>query len=230
MLSISPQFTANLNGRPAFKGLGEGVDYESLSKDKVDFYKQQTQELEDMANDTLTPKPAKKLLHGAAVISAALLEGWAVFWGASKLSKVAKIGLMSFKDGKIYAKVKNMFKNTGKIKSAVSSVVNFAKNNVNKLRNSNFAKTKTGDIVVKVVNALIKAGKAVGKGLKYVGKGLKAVGKFIYKPVEKHGAEKVYDTVTKGVATTLGVGSGVAGAYSASIKDKEQLENLSEVA
>lgn len=212
MLTISPMVTTYSN-KIKFKGEDTAPDYETLSQSKVDYYKQQTKELEDLANDTNTPKPAKKLLHGAAVISAALLEGWAVFWGASKLSKVTKIGLMSFKDSKFFGKVKNIFRPEGRIKSTATKVVDFAKDNIEKLRNSEFAQKKVGKVAVGAVNLILKA-------FEYLGKALKAVGSFIAKPFKKNGAEKVYDDVTKGISVTLGVGSGAAGAYSATMKNK----------
>lgn len=223
MLTISPRVTTFSNNI-RFRGDDTAPDYEALSQGKVDYYKQQTRELEDLANDENTPKPAKKLLHGAAVISASLLEGWAVFWGASKLSKVTKIGLMSLKNSKFFGKVKNIFRPDGKIRTAASKTINFASDNIERLRNSEFAQKKFGKVVVGAVNLILKA-------FEYIGKGLKAVGSLIAKPFKKNGAEKVYDDVTKGISVTLGVGSGAAGAYSATMKDKKEApENISEAA
>ena len=208
MLSIQPKITSYGNYRNNVSFKSDDFN-EEFYQSKVDYYKQQKQELDNLVENKDTPKFFKKALKAAAILTGALLEGWAVYWGSSKASSVIKKAVKSFNNGKAKESImKVLTPAKAFVKKYANKAGEFSAEEIAKFKNSEFANKKAGQ-------AITIAAKFVEQAYKATKKGLKAAKEFTQIPVKKYGAEALYDKVTSVISKTLGVGSGVAGAYAA---------------
>ena len=232
MLTIQPKFT-NYTAPKAisFKANGdETFDGEDLYKEKVDFYKKQTAEFEKMSNDSTNPDSLKKMMKGFRVVSEALLEGWAVAWGASKGSKILKSSVISGSKTNFVKGVKDVLrpiyrglKSSGKkITEKYTKIITDIKTSKFAENFSNFVEGMRKNPVGKYI---VKGFEYVGEGFKFVGKIIKAGAKKLAEPFKGKTKSEVYDKATKVASNTLGAGAGVAGAYNAATDaDKRKAE------
>lgn len=240
MLTIQPNVVNYSNKRPIhFRGEENGVAgslldgdiTEDLYNEKSNFYKSQIREFDKSINDEHTPDFMKKVLKGFRIISEALLEGWAVAWGASKGSKVIKSSVVKNVEevaGKHAQEVLTPFGE--KLSKGFKKVGEVVSKGVEKLKTSSFG-VAFSEKLAKITEKMNQnsVGKYIVKGFEYIGKGIKAVVNFITKPFKGAKASEVYDKATKATSTTLGVGAGAAGAYNATTKVNEK-DNQSKVA
>lgn len=240
MLTIQPNVVTYSNKRPVhFRANENGVAgsffdgdiTEDLYNEKSNFYKSQIREFDKSINDEHTPDFMKKVLKGFRIVSEALLEGWAVAWGASKGSKVIKSSVVKNVEevaGKHAQEVLTPFGE--KLAKGFKKIGKVLSKWVEKFKNSSFAlafSEKLAKITEKMNQNSV--GKYIVKGFQAVGEGIKAVVNFITKPFKGAKVSEVYDKATKATSTTLGVGAGAAGAYNATAKINEK-DNQSKVA
>ena len=200
---------------------------DAFYQQKVDYYKKQAQEFDDMSKNTDTPKGFRAVMKGFRVISEALLEGWAVAWGASKGSKVLKSSVLKGLQTNFGKHVKNALKSIGRgIKASGKKVSELYKNGIKAIKDSKFAE-EVSNFVEKMRNNSF--GKYVVKGFEYLGKAFKYIGsliasgaKKVAEPFTNKTTSEIYDKVAKGTSVTLGVGAGAAGAYSATISEDKK--------
>lgn len=232
MLTIQPNFTqySQQPKRVSFKS----AEYnDSLYREKTEFYEHQAQEFENLIDDETTPKPIKKLMKAFKVVSEALLEGWAVAWGASKGARVIKSAVMSGANSKIakdaHKVVKPMGERIAKIAKFVATTLS---TNLEKLKTSNFADriSKGFSRIAEKLNTS-KIGKKIVKGATIVGNGIKTLtDKALTKlssfadSVKNLDAENIYDKTAKASSKVLGVGAGAAGGYNALTDAEERAE------
>ncbi|MCM1338746.1 MAG: hypothetical protein NC191_03645 [Muribaculaceae bacterium] len=215
MLTIQPNVTAatrqyaqkNLH----FKGVDDDITEEYV-KGKQKFYEKQINDSEKIINNKKAPDTLKKIMKGIKVVSEGIIEGWAVLWGAKKGANFAKSGAISSVNSKFAKSVGKGFKAFGGFiakgfeKLSQSGLAEKAGNLVEKLNN-----TKFGKYIVSTGKAVVKAVKAAASFVKNKFSGIKG-----------ENIEKTYDKVANGTATTLGVGSGVAGTYSAAKAEEKK--------
>lgn len=235
MLTVQPKFT-NYTAPKAISFKSNDEDYvggakgEEYYKEKVDFYKKQAAEFERMSEDSTNPDSLKKMMKGFRVASEALLEGWAVAWGASKGSKILKASVISGSKTKFIKGVKNILRPIYKgMKSSGKKITETYTKTAERIKTSKFAekfnnfvegmrKNPVGKYIVKGFEYVVKA-------FKYVGKMIKAGAKKLIEPLKGKTKSEIYDKTTKVASNTLGVGAGVAGAYNAATgADKRQAD------
>lgn len=225
MLTIQPKITSYSKPAVSFKA-NEGND-ENYFKEKVDYYKQKAKEYEAMASDSNTPKGFRKVMRGFGVISEALLEGWAVAWGASKGAKILKSGVIKGAESKFVKHSKEVLKPVAEgIKSSGKKVAELFTKVIDNIKTSKVAEKLT-NFVGKMKEH--KVGKYIVEGFEYIGKALKYVGKLIAngakkiaEPFKNKPASEIYDKGAKAASVTLGVGAGAAGAYNAATNATER--------
>lgn len=234
MLTVQPKF-ANYVAPKAISFKAEEAEMSDDSyREKVNFYKKQSAEFEKMSNDSSNPESLKKMMKGFRVASEALLEGWAVAWGASKGSKILKSSVISGSKSKFIKGVKDILRPIYRgIKSSGKKFVEKYHKTIESIKTSKFAK-KFGNFVEKMRKNPV--GKYIVKGFEYTGQALKYVGKMIKSLVKKAGEpfkgktkSEIYDKTTKAAANTLGVGAGVAGAYNAATGADKRQEKADDV-
>ena len=227
MLTIQPKITNYTNSRLAF-GSGEASDAEANKNDefykqKIDFYKKQKQEYDNLLNENSTaPKGFKAVIRGFKIISEALLEGWALAWGVRKGSKVMKTSVLEGTNSSFTKKAKDILKPMWKgIKSSGSKLKESVVKSYETFKASKFA-TNVVEKVNKTVEALngnpvgkyvVKTFEYIGKAFKFAGAMLKKGYEWIKKPFVGKSADELYEKGTKAAATTLGVGAGGTAIY-----------------
>lgn len=231
MLTVQPNFTTKYAQKPiAFKGQEGSYDLtEDLYNEKSDFYKRQIRDLDEVIENDKTPSTLKRFAKGAKVVSEAVLEGWAVAWGAKKGANILKgtaakgINSKFSKNIQTFAtKAQDFIKSkkyVGKINTAIVD-------GIKKVRNS-----KVGQTIINTFNkfADTKVGGAIVKGLKIVGNAIRSAYKFVAKQFVKvkdatkgKSFDEVYEKTSKAAATTLGVGAGTTSAYTSVRKPEEK--------
>lgn len=241
MLTIQPNFTTKYVQKPtAFKGHEGAYDLtEDLYNEKSDFYKKQIKDLDEVIENDKTPSTLKKFAKGAKVVSEAVLEGWAVAWGAKKganiLKGTAAKGLNSkfAKNIQDFAtKAQDFIKTKGigtKLHTAIVKGI------------EKFKTSKIGQNIINTFNrfADTKVGGAIIKGFKVIGNAFKTAYGFVAKQFSKvktamsgKSFDEVYEKTSKAAATTLGVGAGTTSAYTSVRKPEENVakETAKEVA
>lgn len=237
MLTIQPKFTNYTASKAiSFKADGdETSDREEFYKEKVDFYKKQAEEFKEMEKDRSNPESFSKIMKVFRVVSEALLEGWAVAWGASKGSKLLKSSVISASKTNFVKGVKDILRPIYKgIKSSGKKIAEAYSNTITKIKTSKFAEK-----IEKFVNGMREnpIGKYIVNGFEYIGKGFKFVGKIIKagakklaEPFKGKTKSEVYDKATKFASNTLGFGAGGAGAYNAATDaEKRKAEQNSNI-
>lgn len=232
MLTIQPKFGNYSNHAIVFRAQ---EDKELDSKDrfyrmKVNHYKKQAQEFDELSKDEDSPSGFKMVMKGCGIVSEALLEGWAVAWGASKASKIFKSSFIKGAKTNFARRTRVILRPIKQgIKSSAQRLGKMFHNGIEKFKTSNFA-TKFNNIVEKMRNNAV--GKYIVGGFELIGKGLKAVGNWIsekyqnlVKPIKEKSSSEIYDKVSKATSTTLGVGAGVAGAYNSSTEVQKRQAN-----
>ena len=234
MLTVQPNFTNYSKPAVSFRAKDAQLDEnESYFKSKVDYYKQQAKEFEKLAQDQDTPKGFKKAMNVFKIVSEALLEGWAVAWGASKGCKILKSSFLKGADSKFVKHAKEVLKPLkAGLKDSGKKVGELFSSVVDKVKTSKFA-----DKFTKFVDKMRenKVGKYVVQGFEYVGKAFKYIGSLIKsgfeklaKPLREKPAGEIYDKAAKATSTTLGVGAGAAGAYNAATNADQRKEAAEE--
>ncbi len=219
MLKIKQNFTTKQYSPKVVHFKGQNEITEDYVNEQKAFYQEQIDKADKIIEDKRTPSFLKKFMKVSKIISEGFIDGWAVLFGALTGAQVVKKGALKSVNSKAAKNIGSGFKKIGTViskgfkKLADSGVakkaVDFASQLVEKLNNTKYGKY------------IVKAGKAVVNFIKSaVGITKKGVDK-ITKPLKEKGAEAVYDKTSKGVATTLGVGSGVAGTYSAAKKAEQ---------
>lgn len=234
MLTIQPNVVNYSNRKPVhFRGGEDGASgsildgeiTEDLYNQKSNFYKSQIREFDKSINDEHTPDFMKKVLKTFRIISEALLEGWAVAWGASKGSKVIKSSVVKGVENAAGKQAQEVLTPFGKkLEKGFKKVGEVVSKGIEKIKTSSFGiafSEKLAKLTEKMNQNSV--GKYIVKGFEYIGNGIKAVVNFITKPFKGAKVSEVYDKATKATSTTLGVGAGAAGAYNATAKvnDKE---------
>lgn len=224
MLTIQPNFTTHSNNRLSFKS-GYSVDTEEDKKfqEKTRFYEDQTQDFDNMINDTKTPEYMKKVFQGFKVASAGLFEGWLVMWGASKGSRFIKNGVLKGLNSKVVKEFKEIIKPLSKgLQSARKTISTAITDGATQFKNSEFLKKVNDNFI----------GKQIVNVFKFIGKSIAAVGSMVksgYNAIASHfkgkSASEIYDKAAKVTGTTLGVGAGAAGAYTATLKPEKPETN-----
>lgn len=222
MLTIQPNFSKvqQYAQRPLhFKGQSAEITEDYVNEQR-DFYEKQVREADKIINDEKAPEALKKGMKILKIISEGIIEGWAVLWGARTGAKFAKNGAIKTVNSKFA-------KNVGK---GLKSAGEFITKGFEKLSESKLAK-KAGELVEKLDKTkfgkyIVSAGRAVVKGIKTVVEFVRTkLGK-----ATKADIESTYDKVANGTATTLGVGSGIAGTYSAAKKaSPKHFEDIEEI-
>lgn len=218
MLTIQPNITHYSKTRAlAFKGEDSSPNKEdAFYQGKLDAYETQIKDLNESLNNDKTPGVLKKIIKPCKIASEALLEGWAVAWGASKGSRVVKSSVVKTveKEGVKVAEVLTPFGE--KIQKYGSKVFGAIGKGLEKLKNTKLAQ-KTGEKFSKLVEKMRE--NKIGK---YIVKAFEAIGNFvtnkIINPLKGVKASEMYDKTSKVASNTLGVGAGAAGAYNAAVK------------
>ena len=213
MLTIQPNLADRSVRQVTFRA-DAGSD-NRLYEEKTHYYEKQVKDFEDALENKDTPETLKKIIKVFKVVSEALLEGWAVAWGAKKGSDVIKSPIMKGVNSKYVKGAGKVFKNIGEGLGSVASVV------ANAYRNVKASKFMTE-------NSL---GKVIAKGLDYAESAAKYVGKTlsgIFGPVKEAKFENIYDKVTNITSKTFGVGAGAAGAYNAAT-GADKADNAEEI-
>lgn len=232
MLTVQPKIANYVNSKPvSFKALDDEMSQNDLRgenyyKEKVDYYSQQVREFENLAQDLTSPPPVRKTMKAFRVVSEALLEGWAVAWGASKGAKILK------PSGKFAKNLKDILRPIYKgFKTSGQKIGEAFTGTVNKIKTSKFAEKLSGFVDKMRENSV---GKYIVKGFEYIGKAFKYVGNLIVKgakklvePFKGKTNGEIYDKASKVASTTLGVGAGAAGAYNAATDKKEKVATSS---
>lgn len=223
MLTIQPNITNYSRTRVLSFKADSGANADDIAakedafyKDRVDTYKEQLKKLDESLSDDKTPDIVKKTAKPFRIVSEALLEGWAVAWGASKGSRVIKSSVVKTieKEGVKVAETLTPFGE--KIQKYGSKVFKTIGKGIERLKNTSFAQ-KTGEKFSKLFEKMRE--NSIGK---YIVKTFEAVGKFvtnkIITPLKGVKVSEMYDKTAKVASNTLGVGAGVAGAYNAASK------------
>jgi len=210
MLTVQPySTTSSIAKRPAFKG---EWDKSSIDQER-DFIERQKEALDSVLNDDYVPEKMKKPFKFFKVLYNGALDGLAVFGAVFFMkdfikkganSKVAQKAVSTAKPA-IDASAKGLKYVGGKIYDYSSKAYKFLRNTSAGQKAADlynkFANTKTGKFVIKYTKiALSKAETLLAKALK---------------PFKGASVDKA----TNGVATVLGVGSGVSGAYETAMKE-----------
>lgn len=229
MLTIQPTgITQNSSKVLAFKGEDNLLDEETYNK-KRSFYNNQKDECDEILNDQYVPEGMKKGVKICKIASEGILEGWAVTWAAAKGAKIAKSSVVKALNSKVAKGAGEIFKPLGKgIKEAGKNLRASILKGFNNFKESKFItniskqltkletkldKSSAGKVVVNIV-------KGIGKGFKAVGNGISTLAHKIAQPFKK----LTYEKATKAGSTTLGVGSGIAGAYNAAREPEKNNE------
>lgn len=219
MLTIQPRFTNQSSYNTSFKGDNDFIT-EDKYNEKKNYYGNQKLEFDKIINDEYVPEGMKKGAKAFKVISEGVLEGWAVAWGATTGGKFLKTGLLKAYNSKFAKWASKMLSpiSQGIKKSSKNFKTSFSKG-IENIKTSKFVKNISAKLT-KAEESLNKTtlGKALVTGIKYIGKAFKAVGKVISmigSKIKAFTKNMTYEKASKATASTLGVGSGVAGAYSA---------------
>lgn len=226
MLTVQPKFTNQSSYKTSFKGESDLINEEKYNE-KKSYYQNQKMEFDKIINDEYVPEGMKKGAKVFKVASEGILEGWAVTWAATKGGKCLKSGYLKAANSKFAKWATEMLKPLGKglkkssknIKTSLLKGLENIKTSKLVTKTTNFFskaeetlnKTKLGQVVVATIKGIGKAFKAVGKAISYIAHK-------IAEPFKK----VTYDKATKATASTLGVGSGIAGAYSAARKESKE--------
>ena len=223
MLTVQPKFTNQSSYKTSFKGDSDFIN-ESKYNEKKSYYENKKSEFDKIINDEYVPEGMKKGAKVFKIASEGILEGWAVTWAAAKGGKFLKAGYLKAASSKFTKRATEMLKPLGKgLKKSSRNIKISLLNGLDKIKTSKLLtkttsffnkaeetlnKTKLGQVVVATV-------KGIGKALKAVGKAISSITHKIAEPFKK----VTYDKAAKATASTLGVGSGIAGAYSAARKE-----------
>ena len=205
MLTIQPVSVNQVYSRkPAFKG----YDNDAIKDDKK-FMEDQVRELDEIINDSYVPEGIKKPFKFFRVLGTAALEGIAVFGSVVMLAGQAKKIGARINKSKVTQKVakplgSKILSGLQYIASKIGAGVKFLKG------------TKLGQKAVKQYRkfAQTKVGKAI---IGFTKAAYRKSADFIKNMLKKLDGDKV----TKGTAATLGVGSGISGAYEEAVKNDE---------
>lgn len=229
MLTVQPKFTNQSSYKTAFRGDNNFIT-EDKYNEKKDYYENQKLEFDKIINDEYVPESMKKGAKAFKVISEGVLEGWAVAWGATTGGKFLKSGFTKLINSKSAKWAEKMFSpiSQGIKKSSKNFKTSFTKG-VENIKTSKFV-TNVSAKLAKAEESLNKTtlGKALVTGIKYIGKAFETVGKFISKigsKIKDFANKMTYEKASKATASTLGVGSGVAGAYSAAREEVKKAKN-----
>lgn len=233
MLTVQPKFTNQSSYKTSFKGEADFINEDKYNEKKA-YYQNQKIEFDNIINDEYVPEGMKKGAKVFKVASEGILEGWAVAWGATKGGKFLKAGFVKAANSKFAKWASNMLSPIGKgIKKSANNIKTSFVKGLENIKTSKFVKN-TSKKITKAEENLNKT--ALGKGLvtviKTIGKGFKAVGKLISnigKKIAKFCKNITYDKASKATASTLGVGSGIAGAYSAARDEIKKAEAKKDV-
>lgn len=232
MLTIQPKIS-NYQHQPtkALSFKGEQNPDAAYFEEKIDFYENQIKEYDEAIEDKYTPKPLKKIMKGFRIISEALLEGWAVAWGASKGSKLLKSSIVNTANSKAIHKADGVIKPIIQgVKQSIKNIAKYIANGFTSLKNSKamksvsefFSKTAENLNKNKFGKGVVKCFEAIGSGFKYLGKKISKGWNNIVDACSGKNAEATYDKVTKGTSKVFGVGAGIAGGYNAATNADER--------
>ena len=212
MLTIQPRFTQQASRTVQFRGNEEYLNEETYNQ-KKSYYQRQKEGFEEILNDENVPAEMKKGAKVFKIASEGILEGWAVTWAATKGGNILKSSFIKAANSKFAKWAAEMLSPVGKgLKTSAQKLMESLSNKTTNIKQSKFVnkllenlnKTKAGQFV-------LNAAKTVGKGLKTALTFVKNLGQKIISPLK----DLTYDKAAKATARTLGVGSGLAGAYSA---------------
>lgn len=193
MLAIQPTGISQTASKyQNFKGESYALDDETYSN-KRRYYESQRDECDELIEDKYLPRSVKNAVKVGKVVAEGSLEGWAVAWAATKGAKFSKTMVVKILNNKM---IKNLASKVGDLGSLA------------KVKSAPLLK----DLGAKYTKLLDKLGQ--DKYGKYLANGIKGAEKITNK-IGTTLKGFTYDKATKITATTLGVGSGLAGAYNA---------------
>ncbi|MBD5402643.1 hypothetical protein HDR58_07585 [bacterium] len=218
MLTIQPNFTQYSAKNTTFRGVAT-LDEKTYNEQRA-FYERQKQEFEDLINDDHIPESGKKIMNLFKIVSEGVLEGWAVLWGATKGAKAIKSFAGKIANGKAAKWATEVLKPITKgVSDTGSKIAESVKNKITDIQASKTMTTisdKFTEIISKIDDN--KIGHSILETFRYVNKKLNPFNKDTLKKITEPLKNTTYDGVAKATATTLGVGSGLAGAYNAARK------------
>lgn len=234
MLSVQPKFTQYAAAKqPAFKGLSnpQETPEDRFFEEKTNYYKDQTRAFDEALLNEHTPDAMKKVIKGFKVVSEALLEGWAVAWGASKGMKIIKSTTIKGLNSSFAKHTEDILKPVGEgLKNAGKTFKTKFGNFITNIKTSDFA-TKTAERFTNMTESMrnntvgkyvVSGFEAIGKVLKYIGNLAKQGADKVISPLKEMKAGEIYDKAAKVTSTTFGIGAGAAGAYNATMKPEDR--------
>ncbi len=209
MLTIQPKFTAGNAFRPSFRA--EDADFltEDNYNEERDFFEKQIDGFDDIINDEYMPEKMKKGVKFLRIISEGILEGWAVAWGAKKgINFLRKTGTKTL-NSKTYTKAKEIL-------TPAKEGLAKARQNIKKYIGEKLQKIGETQFGQKVKNS--KFGKFIKNAFENISAKISAAKTKIQEKTNKI----TFEQATNATATTLGVGSGTAGAINSAIEANEK--------
>ena len=214
MLTIQPVSANQIySKRPVFKGHDDSIEQDRK------FLQDQLRDLDQVINDDVIPEKIKKPFKFFRVLGAAALEGVAVFGSVMALVGMAKRTGAKINNSEFSKKASEAAKPVGKMfAKGYEFLVSKAKAGFEL-----FKKTKLGQKTAKYYHkfAASKIGKAI---IGFTKQAYTKASEFVKNMFSKVDGDKA----TKATATTLGVGSGISGAYEEAVKNSEEQESSKE--
>lgn len=207
MLTISPISANKLAKVPSFKAYDDDkASYEAERR----FYEQQSQELNQVIEDENIPEGLKKPFKVARVITNGVIDGLAVGWATATGAKTCQKAVNSKIAKNIFKYVKEAIKTikplTGLALKGLEKIKGYAVKGLNILKNNKFGQKLTS-LSDKLTNNSFT--KKIINFTENISKKVVEIVKKVIKPIKNMTFEKA----TNITATTLGTGSGIAGAY-----------------
>lgn len=230
MLEIQPSITQKSVRVPAFTNR-DNFDEETYRQKRA-YYENKKEGFESLINDEHIPSGMKTGAKICKIVSVGMVDGLAVAYGAATAGKFTKTVAKNFAKTKIFKGAEKIAEPlTAGMKTSGEKLLKALSEEFNKLKTTKFItniKTKFNNIIEKMNES--KTGSltvgmfnSIGNGLKYVGEKISKVANRVFTAIKGI----TYDKAVKVGATTLGVGSGLAGSYGAARKagDKDEDSN-----
>lgn len=219
MLTIQPNFTHFASKKVSFKGEYDNFTDEQYNAKKA-YYQNSMNDFDTLLKDDFIPDKLKKPLKYGKIAAGSLLEGWAVFWAANKGTGFIKNSFVKSANSQLAKEIGDITKPAKKgLREACSKLSASIKNGMKNIQKSKFM-TSISNMIEKLDKSTV--GHALVSVVKGIGKAFKATGNGIYNITVKPIKKLNYDKVANATSTTLGVGCGVAGAYSELRKPDEK--------
>lgn len=210
MLTVQPYSTSSsIAKRPAFKG---EWDKATIDQER-DFIERQKEALDSVLNDDYVPDKMKKPFKFFKVLYNAALDGLAVFGAVFFMKDFIKKGANSKVAQKAVSTAKPAIDASAKgLKYVGGKLYDYCAKAYKFLRNTSLGQ-KSAELYNKFANT--EAGKVVIKYTKVAASKAKTLLDKAISPIKGASVDKA----TNGLATVLGIGSGISGAYETAMKE-----------